>query len=257
MKRFWTTAEPLVLGRSQNRLVQGEPVSERQWGVSLDGKPLRLPGGAVLFTASHALAAAIATEWAAAGGGMGGVFTPDHLPLTGLAGAAQERVAADPAAMLAGLVRYAETDLLCYRAPEPSLAARQAQAWQPLLDWAADQRGVRLCVTEGIMPVAQPPASLQALHDWCSTFDTATLAALGVMVPALGSAILGLAVQAGRLDAAGAHTLALLDETAQAERWGNDADAASRRQRLGAEIADAARFLALHREGVAQRGSSA
>ena len=42
---------------------------------------------------------------------------------------------------------YGGTDLLCYRAEAPEeLVRRQAEAWDPLLDWAADRYGARLAV---------------------------------------------------------------------------------------------------------------
>ena len=71
------------------------------------------------------------------------------------------------------------------------------------------------------------------------------LAALGIAVPALGSLVLGLALAEGRLDGAAAHALGALDELFQAEQWGEDAEAAARRAAIAADIALAARFIAL------------
>ena len=97
---------------------------------------MRLPGGAVLRVDNAALADAIAAEWQAAGGAKGGEMTPEDVPLTQLAGTAQERIAPDPAPAADAIAKYAETDLLCYRAEQPApLVARQAQEWQPWLDW--------------------------------------------------------------------------------------------------------------------------
>jgi chaperone required for assembly of F1-ATPase len=67
------------------------------------------------------------------------------------------------------------------------------------------------------------------------------------MVPSLGSLVLGLAVARGRLAAEAAHRLAILDETFQERLWGTDAQALARRQRIAAEVALAARLLALSR----------
>ena len=77
--------------------------------------------------------------------------------------------------------------------------------------------------------------------------DVLTLAALGIAVPLLGSAVLGLALAAGALNAADAHALASLDEQFQAEKWGEDAEAAARRQRVAEDIALAERFIKLVR----------
>ena len=53
-----------------------------------------------------------------------------------LAATTIDRVTHDRARIVAELVGYAGTDLICYRATEPpSLVEREAQAWDPLLDW--------------------------------------------------------------------------------------------------------------------------
>ncbi|HYI85223.1 MAG TPA: ATP12 family chaperone protein, partial [Acetobacteraceae bacterium] len=120
MKRFWDRAT-----------VDKGPGG---YGVLLDGRPVRLPGGAPLSVQSQQLAEAVAAEWtSAAGGAKGGDMSAAEVPLTRLAGTAQERIAPDPAPVAEGLAKYAETDLLCYRAEDPRLAALQAEGWQPLL----------------------------------------------------------------------------------------------------------------------------
>ncbi|MCO6417345.1 chaperone, ATP12 [Siccirubricoccus sp. KC 17139] len=234
MKRFWeqATATP----------------REEGWGVLLDGRPVRLPGGTPLAVPAAPLAAAIAAEWQAAGGTKGGEMRMEDVPLTRLAGTAQERIMAEPDAMVEGLAKYAETDLLCYRAEEAKLAAAQAAHWQPWLDWAALQLDAPLAVTAGLMPVAQPPASLAALRRAVAARTPLELAALGVLVPAYGSLVLALAVVHGALEAGAAHELATLDERHQEEFWGLDAEAAARRERVAADVAVAARLLGLLRQ---------
>ncbi len=233
MKRFWDSAAAAPEGEG--------------FAVLLDGRPVRLPGGAPLSLPTAALAAAVAAEWAAAGGAKGGEMSFADLPLTRLAGTAQERIAPDPAATVAALAKYGETDLLCYRAEDPRLAAEQAEAWDPLLGWCARQLDAPLCCTAGLMPVAQEAGAVAALHRAVAALPPLGLAALGVLVPALGSLVLGLAVIHGRLAAAEAHRLATLDETFQERLWGTDAEALARRERVAAEVALAARLAALAR----------
>jgi len=58
---------------------------------------------------------------------------------------------------LAALLRYGASDLVCYRASEPaSLAADQARAWQPLLDWLASAYAARLAVTSAVASCVTP-----------------------------------------------------------------------------------------------------
>ena len=234
MKRFWTTAhaEPGPAG----------------FTILLDGKPMHVPGGAALVVPGAAMAAAIAAEWQEAGGAKGGEMTLDMVPLTRLAGTAQERIAPDPAPVAEALARYAETDLLCYRADHPlPLVLRQAREWQPWLDWLETAHGARLQPTAGVMHVAQDRAALAAVHKAVAAHPPAVLAALGVAVPALGSVVLGLALADGALHAPEAHALAHLDALFQAEQWGIDAEAAHSRERAAADVALAERFIALAR----------
>lgn len=232
MKRFWDHATT-------------EPVGDR-WQVLLDGKPMRLPGGAPLLLAGPALAAAIADEWQAAGGAKGGEMSFSDTPLTRLAGTAQERVAPNASAVAAELARYGESDLLCYRAEEPDdLVRRQAAAWDPWLDWAAARFGARLEPTQGVMHRAQPPAALAALSAAVDRLSVPALAALGIVVPATGSLVLGLALAEGAIDAAAATRAAQLDELYQAELWGVEWESQERRERVADEIALAARYLKL------------
>jgi chaperone required for assembly of F1-ATPase len=231
MKRFWTEARAVPEGDG--------------FAVHLDGRPVRLPSGAPLAVRTRPLAEALAAEWQAAGGGPGGEMRWEDVPLTRLAGTAAERIAPAPAATAAALAKYAETDLLCYRATEPDLAARQAEAWQPWLDWAATALGARLSVTAGLMPIAQPRAALAALGGRLAALDPLRLSGLGVLVPGLGSLVLGLAVLERALAVEEAHRLALLDELYQEELWGLDPEAAARRERVAADLATAARLLDL------------
>ncbi len=241
MKRFWDRAEVVAEAAG--------------FAVRLDGKPLRLPGGAALVVESPALAAALAAEWQAAGGARGGEMGYADVPLTRLAGTLMERVAPDPAPVAAALAAYGESDLLCYRADAPEvLVRRQRERWQPWLDWAARELDAPLRVATGVMPLAQPAASLAALRARLARHSAPALTALGVAVPALGSLVLGLALAAGRIGAAEAAEAALLDELFQAELWGEDAAAAARRAELRAEVALAARFLALAEGALAEGG---
>jgi chaperone required for assembly of F1-ATPase len=231
MQRFWERAE----------IVQ----APEGWGVLLDGKPVRLPGGARLLLPGQALAASVAAEWQGAGARKQGAISYADLPLTRIAGTAQERIAPDPEPVVLALARYGETDLLCYRAPRPdALVRRQAAKWQPWLDWAEARFGARLRVTAGVMHVAQPPEALAALAAALAAAGPFVLAALGVAVPALGSLVLGLALAEGALTPERAHALATLDERYQEEFWGTDAEALARRRKAGEDVAMAAQFLA-------------
>ncbi|HET6519945.1 MAG TPA: ATP12 family protein [Geminicoccaceae bacterium] len=214
--------------------------------VVLDDRPVRTPARRQLVAPTPALALAIAAEWRA----QGGEIRPADMPLTRMACTAldllptRRRDAVDEAA------GYGETDLLCYRADRPpELAARQRRTWQPLLDWAEATFGARLTVTASALPVAQPAAALARLREAVEAGDDWSLTGLHAATTALGSVVLGLALRERRLTAEAAFAAGLLDELFEAEQWGEDPEAAARRERLRREIEAAGRFMTLSRSG--------
>ena len=234
MKRFWDVARAAL--------------TEDVYTIELDGKPMRLPAGAVLRVGNAALAEAIAAEWQAAGGAKGGAMTVEDVPLTQLAGTAQERIAPDPAATADAIARYAETDLLCYRAEHPApLVAHQEDEWQPWLDWLEREHGAKLFPTAGIVHVAQPPESLATIRARLRKESPPLLAGRGGAVPVLGSRVLGRALAEGVVGPSRAYELATLDELFQMERWGDDIWAAKRRRDVADDVVLAHRFITLAR----------
>jgi chaperone required for assembly of F1-ATPase len=212
------------------------------YSVVLDGKPLRTPARRPLAVPSPALAEAIAQEWQA----QVDTVDPYTMPMMRLASIAIDLVAPRRAEILAELVTYAGTDLVCYRADHPAeLIQRQRESWQTLVDWATLRFDAPLAVTSGILPVAQPPATLSAFAAALEVYDALQLAALHVMTTACGSLVIGLALLEGRIDAAAAFAAAQLDESYQIEKWGEDAEQAARRAGLREDIAAAARFAGL------------
>ena len=221
--------------------VETRPVDE-SWGVALDGKSVRTPAKHELAVPSLALASAIAAEWDA----QREEIRPETMPLTRLAATAIDRTPAQRDLVVAETANYAATDLVCYRAESPpALAARQDAVWQKLIDWAALRYDAALAVTTGIVPAMQPAAALRAFAAIVAAQDDFRLTALHTLTAAAGSLVIALALLEGRLDAEAAFAAAQLDETFQIETWGEDTEAAARRRTLAADIAAAARFIAL------------
>ncbi|HEY1857172.1 ATP12 family protein [Acidocella sp.] len=227
MKRFWSTTRVTA--------------QDGAFAVLLDARPLKLPGGGALSVPFEPLAEAIAAEWAAAPES----FTPDDLPLTRLATTAQDRVRPHRAAIIGQLAAYGLNDLLCYRAGDGALRATEDAAWTPWTGWAEQRFGITLAVAAGIMPVEQNPAVQDAFTGALEGMSEYALAGLGVIVPALGSLILGLAIEAGSLAPAEACRLAALEELTQEQRWGTDTEAETRRHKRAEDVAESARFMVL------------
>lgn len=228
MKRFWSDVSVAAAGEG--------------YGLQLDSRPVRTPGRAPLVLPTRALAEAVAHEWRA----VGATIDPRAMPLTGLANAAIDRVAPDPAGFAAGLARYGESDLLCYRAEAPApLVARQAASWDPLLDWARGRYDVHFETAAGVMHRPQPPATVARLAEAVAALDAYRLAGLSPVVTVGGSLVAALALLEGAADRDAVWQAAQLDEDWQAEHWGEDELATRTRDARKADFDAGARFLGL------------
>jgi chaperone required for assembly of F1-ATPase len=218
------------------------PAANGGWGVALDGRPIRTPAKNELVVPTAALAAAIAAEWRA----QQDEVRPATMPLTRLAATAIDRTARQRPQIVTETANYAGTDLICYRADRPpELVDRQEAQWGPLIDWAMARYDAALAVTSGIVPTRQSPTALDAFAAAVAGQDDFRLTALHTLTAVCGSLVIALALFEGKLDAEAAFAASQLDETFQIEQWGEDAEAAARRQALADDIAAAARFAAL------------
>jgi chaperone required for assembly of F1-ATPase len=221
--------------------VDGAPPAVR---VLLDGKPIRTPAKRELALPTKALAEAVAAEWEA----QGDHIDPAAMPLTRLVNSALDGVTGREAEVRAEIAKYGASDLLCYRAEGPAdLLRRQAEAWDPILAWARAEFNVHLATGQGIVPVAQPPATVAAIESALADLDALALAAQHVMTTLTGSALLALAHARGRLTAEAAWAAAHVDEDWQISQWGEDAEAKARREGRWAEMQAASRLLQLLR----------
>ena len=228
MKRFWTDVAIVEEGGA--------------YGITLDARPVRTPARAMLVLPTESLAKAVAAEWAE----QGDEVDPRSMPMTGLANAAIDRVAADPPGFTATLARYAEADLLCYRADHPPrLVERQAAAWDPLLDWARRRYDVDFVTGTGVIHFPQPDATVRRLAHELTIFDAFHLAALAPLVTIGGSLIAGLAVADGAMTAEDAWAAVSVDEQWQIDEWGSDSEAVIALEARRSEFLAAARFLGL------------
>ena len=211
--------------------------------VTLDGRSLRSPAKSILRLPNESLALAIAKEWR----DQEDEVRPQCMPLTRIAATAIDRVSPERDGIIAQVSAYGETDLLCYRSENADLSARQAEKWQPLLDWVDETLSAPLVIATGIIPAAQDRNSLVALRDAVATHNDLELAALQLATTITGSLVLALALSHGRLDAQSAWELSHLDETWQAERWGDDVEAVQRAERLRLDLHAVQRLFELSR----------
>ena len=220
-KRFYTT-------------VTTGPTEDGHHAVLLDGKPVRTPAKRPLTVPTKAVADLLAAEWDA----QKEHIDPATMPVTRLANTAIDGVSNDIRSVFDDILNFAGTDLLCYRASEPKeLVARQAEQWDPVIGWVAEDLGARFILAEGIVHQAQPRAAINGLAEALRAYATPLgLACLHTITTLTGSALLAIAFAEKRLTAEQTWSLAHLDEDWQIEHWGTDDEAFKRRENRWREM---------------------
>lgn len=204
-KRFWAQAEVCA--------------AEGGFTVTLDGRAVKTPGKAVLVVPTEAVAALIAAEFQA----QGKVLDPNSMPFTRAANSAIDKVAVARAEVTELIAAYGDSDLVCYRAEGPeALIAREARAWDPLVDWAAHRYGLRPNVRTGIVHAAQPSALLDNMRADVEALSVFELTAFHDLVSMTGSLIIALAVLDRFATPEALWDASRVDEEWQAEQWGRD-----------------------------------
>jgi chaperone required for assembly of F1-ATPase len=235
-RRFYQSATIAPVARAA-----GEAQSYR---LLLDGKALRTPAKADFVVPTRDLAEAVAAELLA----QEERIDPANMPLTRLVNSAIDGVAGRRAEVSAEIVKYVLSDLVCYRAADPvELVRRQAEAWDPILDWCGEALGIGLERATGIVPVAQPETAGAVLAAWLATLNAFELAAVHTMTTLMGSAVLALAHARDRLQCGTAWAAAHIDEDFQAEKWGVDSIAQARREQQWRQMQAASLLLRLGR----------
>ena len=236
MKRFYTS-------------VSVAP-TEGGWRVLLDGRAIKTPGGRPQIVPTSALAEAMADEWAEqCGGEPGGELDPARFVLRDLADYALDVVALARDEAVRGLLPYAETDTLCYRAePDEALHERQLAVWEPLLTAAEARWDLRFERVSGVIHRPQPAETLARLETRLARESDVALAALRTLASLAASLVIGLEALAPNADAEALWGAANLEEDWQVELWGRDPEAEALRARRFATFASAMRFAELARD---------
>ena len=212
----------------------------------LDGRPVKTPARKDLRLPTLRAAQEVADEW----NRQSDTVLPGSMPFTRLVNTALDGVATTMGEVQADIVRFAASDLLCYRAEGPAeLVERQTRQWDPVLAWSRETLGARFALAQGVMFVDQPAPSLaaidRAVERAMGSPEAASLrlASLHLMTTLTGSALLALAVACGAITAPEAWAKAHVDEDFQTGRWGEDAEAMMRRAHRWADMAAAARLI--------------
>jgi chaperone required for assembly of F1-ATPase len=214
------------------------------WQVKLDGRGVKTQGGRVQCARSAALAEALAAEWAA----QGEEIDPALFPLRDLTDYAIDVIPADRAATRAALLRFAETDTLCYRAdPGEPFEARQIAHWEPLLRAAEARWDIHFERIAGVIHRPQPAETLKRLEGVLAAQDDFALAALNTLASLSASLVIALAAIEPGADIAALWQASELEADWQVEQWGEDFEATARQEKRLGTFAAAVNFAALVR----------
>ena len=212
--------------------------------VALDGRPIKTQGGDPQLVRSKGLAESLAAEWA----GQGDTIDPARFALRDMTDYALDVVPATRADIVAKLLRYAETDTLCYRAdPDEPLWHRQRKVWDPLVEALELREGVRLERVSGVVARPHTPETMDRLKMRLDSHDHFALTALEQLTSLAASLCIGLAALEDDADGEQLWAAANLEEDWQVEQWGEDAEAADRRARRLASFLKAMEFARLAR----------
>ena len=227
-KRFWT----------ESAVVE----TEGGFTVELDGRRVKTPAKAALVLPTRGMADEVVAEWDA----QEKVIDPTVMPFTRSANAAIDKVHHQHAEVADMLADYGDSDLLCYRAVHPQeLQQRQAEHWDPVLDWAAETLSARLLPVAGVLHQPQSAEALETLRQRVHGLNDFQLAAFHDLVSLSGSLILGFAAAQNRADAEEIWQISRLDEQWQIDQWGHDDEAHAVAETKKAAFLHAKRFFDL------------
>lgn len=159
------------------------------YAIQLDGKSVKTQTGQVLAAPTQALADALVKEWSEQGENV----KPETMPLTQILNTAIDR-ARDREAITTQLLKYLDTDLLCYRAKEPEdVAKAQKELWDPWLSWFDEHFERPLYTTFKLEALKQEEETHKQIWNYIEALDEYYFAALHIVTSLSGSIVLALA----------------------------------------------------------------
>ena len=187
--------------------------------IYLDNHLLKTPKKSLIKLPNQKLADLVAKEWVEQ------INEIDYniMPVNRLANAAIDKVGNNVDEVITLLGEYAGTDLLCYRVEEPNeLIDQQILYWDPYIKWAEENLGIKLNVTNGVVPIEQPMETMHLLISKMKNMSTFKLTIFHELVTNSGSYILGLAAVENAMPSENIWNAAILDESWQSSAWGED-----------------------------------
>lgn len=230
MKRFYT-------------LVSTEK-TPNGYRILLDGRAVKTASKVDLLIPNQAIADAVMMEWSA----QEKHIVPNTMPLTQILNTKIDRISKDRAAITSYVLKYFDTDLLCYRADfPPALMQKQQELWQPWLDWFEVQYGISMKTTTGLAALHQDDRAYTAVQKDIGSLSDDHFTLLQLVASLAGSVVLALAFVHGKAAPLDVINAAFLEEHFKdgiynAEKYGQD-PMQEKQQKSALRDLDAAAFF--------------
>lgn len=209
MKRFYTLASHKKTGDG--------------YIIQLDGKDIKTPLGQALTAPTKALADAVVAEWAA----QEEKVKPDTMSLTQLLTTTVDKVR-DRDAITESVMRYLDTDLVCYWTKEPEeLAKLQKEVWGRWVKWFDEHFEVPLDTTKKIEALTQEPEAHKRVWNYIESLDDYYFTVVHVMTSLAGSLVLALAFSEGDISPKEIFEASYLEELYRGEIYNEDVHGAA------------------------------
>ena len=179
------------------------------YAILLDGKAVKTKERATLLAQNEQVATEIVREWAQ----QGEDIDPDTMPFTQILSTRIDQVPKQRKAMNAAVLKYLDTDLICYPTEKPAvLYELQEKHWVPWRGWIEECFGYSLQATTELKALKQAQELHEAITGHVEAMNDDIFTLLQVAVPLSGSLALGLALIEGQASAEDIHKACFVEE---------------------------------------------
>ncbi len=162
--------------------------------IVLDGRAVKTKSGAFVETPYERAAQILVQEWEA----QSDQIDPDTMPFTQILNTKIDRIAHERAQIHASIMKYLDTDLICYYTDRPeTLLALQKQKWGKWEEWFNAEFGVALRNTQSLEALKQDADIHQKLDAYIASLDDDHFTMVQLITSISGSIILAVAMVKG------------------------------------------------------------
>ena len=220
MKKFWETIEI-------------KKVSSKEFYILLDNKKLKTPLKKELTLSNHLMAKEVLKEWDQ----RSDIIDTDDLVFYGLLSTAIDRVREEKNSYINDIINFIDTDLICYRADNPiDLVSFQNKHWDPIISLIEKYINTKVSIFKGVMPSQQNSKVHHKVKNLVVELSDIQISILHRITNLIGSVFLALCILKKDLSNKQAFELSFLDELWQAENWGYEEDASTKRKKIRTEL---------------------